>query len=115
MNNFEIDTNSDSEILSSFNTAVYFEDINLVRPGKEINSLIYVKRISSDDFIYSVDLKIKVLFDSDGDVCYDKVHEYVIKTEDFVLVGGHLDVYNALSEMTDDSVNVFDFKEYKFD
>ena len=38
-----------------------------------------------------------------------------IKTEDFVLVGGHLDVYNALSEMTDDSVNVFDFKEYKFD
>ena len=79
MKNFEIDTNSDSEIVSSENTAVYFEDINLVRHGKEINSLIYVKRISSDDFIYSVDLKIKVLFDSDGDVCYDKVHEYVIQ------------------------------------
>ena len=78
MNIFEIDTNSDSEIVSSENTAVYFEDINLVRPGKEINSLIYVKRISSDDFIYSVDLKIKVLFDSDGDVCYDNFENYKI-------------------------------------
>ena len=38
-----------------------------------------------------------------------------IQTEDFVLIGKKENVYNALSEMTDDSVNVFDFKEYKFD
>lgn len=65
------------------------EDIILLENDFDIH--VYISKIANDS-------------DTDG-----------IKTEDFVLVGGHLDVYNALSEMTDDSVNVFDFKEYKFD
>ena len=65
------------------------EDIILLENDFDIR--VYISKITNDS-------------DIDG-----------IKTEDFVLVGSHLDVYNALSEMTDDSVNVFDFKEYKFD
>lgn len=78
MKHFEIDTNSDNEIVSSQNTTAYFPEFNLTLPGKQINSLIYIKPKSSEDFLYIVDLNIKVLFDTDGDVCYDNFENYKI-------------------------------------
>ena len=72
---------------------IWLEDLeeDIILLENDFDIYVYISKIANDS-------------DSDG-----------IKTEDFVLVGGHLDVYNALSEMTDDSVNVFNFKEYKFD